>query len=320
MDIQEQIQIDTFGKDVIKGLTSKPKRLFSKYFYDDEGSRIFQEIMNMPEYYLTNAEHEILRSQSQAIFDSLGYDQKFNILELGAGDGLKTKSLLKNLIKNHIKFSYTPVDISAKALELLQADLLHDIPELDVQPITGDYFELLQSENAFSEPVLLLFLGSNIGNYEREQAIDLLKLMRTFLKTSDRLLIGIDLKKDPNLILNAYNDPHGITRRFNLNLLNRMNKELQADFNIAEFGFYPFYNPATGEVRSFIYSKKCQTVHFKKLGIQIEFDTNEMIHTELSKKYAPDEIEIIAKLAGFQVKKHFMDPKKYFTDSLLLPI
>ena len=307
---------NTFAEDIKQGLTAKNKYLSSKYFYDDNGSRIFQEIMQMPEYYLTDSEFEILSLQSQQIVDALDFNQPFNIIELGAGDGFKTFKLLEYLVNAKITFNYVPIDISQEAITILSNKLKARLPKLSIQPRVGDYFEILSEESKNDTPSLLMFLGSNIGNYSEEKAINLLQLFNANMNVNDKLLVGVDLKKNPITVHNAYYDKAGVTKRFNLNLLIRINREFDADFKIDDFDFYCHYNPLDGEVKSYIVSLKLQTVHFRKLDISIEFKQNELVWTELSKKYTLDDIEALSDQANFSVKKHFLDCKHYFTDSL----
>ncbi|TCK65208.1 dimethylhistidine N-methyltransferase [Winogradskyella wandonensis] len=307
---------NTFAKDVLAGLTAEKKYLSSKYFYDDNGSRIFQEIMNMPEYYLTDAEFEILSMQSKQIIDALNFSQPFNIIELGAGDGLKTFKLLEYLLNNNIDFKYVPIDISQEAMDILTARLKERLPNINIRPKVGDYFEILKVNKESDYPSLLLFLGSNIGNYKQERAVELLGLFNENMKDGDKLLLGMDLKKNPISIHNAYFDKHGVTKRFNLNLLLRINRELDADFKIDDFDFYCHYNPDTGEVKSYIVSLRNQKVHIKKLDAIIDLGYGELIWTELSKKYDVPEIEDLAMASNFKVNHNFMDCKHLFTDSL----
>ncbi|ARV10087.1 hypothetical protein BTO05_10730 [Winogradskyella sp. PC-19] len=307
---------DTFAKDVLAGLTAKEKHLSSKYFYDDNGSRIFQEIMNMPEYYLTDAEFEILSMQSKQIIEALKFSKPFNIIELGAGDGFKTFKLLENLVNNKINFKYVPIDISQEAMDILTKRLKERLPDLNIKPQVGDYFEILKVNRESVYPSLLLFLGSNIGNYQNDKAIELLKLFNDNMKDGDKLLIGMDLKKNPVIIHNAYYDKHGITKRFNLNLLLRINRELDADFKVDDFDFYCHYNPDNGEVKSYIVSLREQKVNIKKLNRIIDFGYHELIWTELSKKYSLQDIRLLAEKTKFKLNHNFLDCKHFFTDSL----
>ena len=195
---------DNFAKDVLKGLTAKNKHLPSKYFYDDNGSRIFQEIMNMPEYYPTNSEFEILSMQSKQIIEALKFSGPFNIVELGAGDGFKTFKLLEYLVNNNVDFHYIPIDISQEAIDILTQRLKEKLPALKIHPKVGDYFEILKDNRQSDYPSLLLFLGGNIGNYLQDKAEELLQLFNKNMKSGDKLLIGFDLKKNPIIIHNAY--------------------------------------------------------------------------------------------------------------------
>ncbi len=316
MDNNTEVEPSTFISDVCKGLRSIPKRISSKYFYDDKGSRIFQEIMNMPEYYLTNAEHSILATQSDKIADNLQFGNEFSIIELGAGDGKKTLELLKYLLDQKYVIHYRPVDISEEAIRLLESDLNEKLPSLNIQPLIGDYFHVLGALPSRKKAALFLFLGSNIGNYEMSEAINLLQQFNEYLQKGDKILIGFDLMKNPRTILQAYDDPGGITRRFNLNLLDRMNRELGMNFDKSQFEFYPHYNPNNGELRSTIVSLADQTVHSDLLGESFTFRSNELLHTELSKKYSFFEIETLAQKTGFHVQNHFIDEHKLFADSL----
>jgi dimethylhistidine N-methyltransferase len=307
---------DSFAQDVHKGLSAEHKFLPSKYFYDDNGSRLFKQIMDMPEYYLTNSEFEIISLQSKQIFKTLDFSQPFNIVELGAGDGFKTFKFLEFLVQHDIKFNYVPVDISSEAMEMLTANLEKRLPGIVVKPKVGDYFKILNINKTSQYPSLLLFLGSNIGNYKQDKAQELLKLFNANMKKGDKLLVGFDLKKNPLTVHKAYFDSQGITKRFNLNLLLRINRELDADFQIDNFDFYCHYNPLTGDVRSYIVSLRAQQVHIKKIDKVFKFDYNELISTELSKKYSLEEIEALAKNTDFKLKTNFLDCKHYFTDSL----
>jgi dimethylhistidine N-methyltransferase len=243
---------NTFAQDVKEGLSAPNKHLSSKYFYDDNGSRIFQEIMEMPEYYLTNSEFEILSLQAKQIVEAVGFDKPFNIIELGPGDGFKTFKLLEYLVNENIQFHYVPIDISKEAIDILSDKLSERLPSLSIQAKVGNYFEVLKDLKKNETPSLLLFLGSNIGNYLQDSVNNLLTLFHQNMNRGDKLLIGIDLKKNPLIILKAYLDDAGITKKFNLNLLLRINRELDADFKIDDFDFYSNYNPETGEVKKLL--------------------------------------------------------------------
>ncbi|MFT5053712.1 MAG: L-histidine N-alpha-methyltransferase, partial [Oceanospirillaceae bacterium] len=257
----------TFAEEVAEGLSAEPKYLSSKYHYDDEGSRIFQEIMAMPEYYLTGCEMDIMQNRAVEILEATGFTGHFNIIELGAGDGLKTKELLRNLLTSGADFTYVPIDISEEAINLLVEGMQTSLPDLKMNPQVGDYFEMMDKIEAEQNcPSIILFLGSNIGNFKPEWALDLLKHINQHMRINDLLMVGFDLMKDPNLIRNAYQDPAGITKRFNMNLLSRINRELGGNFNLDQFDYYSFYNPDTGDVRSYLVSLEDQEVKIDATG------------------------------------------------------
>ncbi|AWG24453.1 L-histidine N(alpha)-methyltransferase [Flavobacterium kingsejongi] len=305
-----------FADDILAGLTAKRKHLSSKYFYDDEGSHIFQQIMNMPEYYPTNCEFEILSQQSEKILSRLNFSQKFNIVEFGSGDGFKTKQLLKAFLNKAADFTYIPIDISQEANDILQANILKVLPNIDMQPKTGDYFDVLNELSATKAPNLFLFLGGNLGNYKADEAHALLEKFAKGMKKGDKMVLGLDLKKNPRIIQKAYDDPHGITKAFNMNLLKRMNNELKMDIALDQFDFYCHYNPENGEVNSYLTSLKLQYVYSEVLDTTFTFEKDEMIWTELSKKYSLNEITDLAESLNFKVVENFLDCRHYFTDSL----
>ena len=313
-----ETKLTPFARDVLTGLEKENKSLPSKYFYDEEGDRLFQQIMNMPEYYLTRCEFEILAEQRNEICDAIGTtDAPFNLIEFGAGDGLKTKLLLKHLTDINADFTYYPVDISSNILNELKTGLKVEFPSLQVNPVHDDYFGALRQMEYFNKRRnVTLFLGSNIGNFHYDEAAVFLQQFVAGSRAGDMLLLGVDLKKDPKVISLAYDDPHGITAAFNLNLLTRMNKELGADFNPADFRHYTCYEPASGEVLSYLISLNNRQVYFRELDRTVSFKKNELIHTEISKKYTLEELEKLALSQGLELVSHFMDNKNYFTDTL----
>jgi L-histidine N-alpha-methyltransferase len=305
-----------FRKEVLAGLRAEPKQLSSKYFYDADGDRLFQQIMELEEYYLTRCELEIFQLHASDLGNAFSVANScFDVIELGAGDGLKTKVLLRELLNANSNFRYVPIDISEHALRGLQSSLKKELPELTVSPVQGDYLTAL---GKLPEPAaqrrVVLFLGSNIGNLNHEIAQDFLSQLRAKLQPGDMLLIGFDLQKDPKQILAAYNDSKGVTSNFNLNLLTRINRELNADFEVESFKHFPLYEPSTGEARSYLLSTRAQTVKID--GEQIGFNAWEPIHTEISRKYTREQIEKMATDAGCKIVRHFTDSKGWFIDSL----
>lgn len=306
------------AKWVEEGLSQKPKRLPSWLFYDKAGDRLFQSIMNMPEYYLTPCEYEILGS-NKGVLRKIFTDgtNAFNLIELGAGDGFKTEILLKHFSENNTRFIYTPIDVSENVLKDLKLRLLKSLPNLVIQPNHNRYDDALRSLRQDKSRNIFLFLGANIGNFTTGDAIHFLKRIASVMKDGDLLLIGFDLKKDPRLIQAAYDDPHGITRDFNMNLLERLNRELGADFKSETFCHYPFYNPETAQNKSYLVSKIKQNVYIKSVEKSFHFDAWEIIHTEVSQKYDHGMIDTLAAEAGLQIAQHFYDSKRYFSDVLL---
>jgi L-histidine N-alpha-methyltransferase len=307
--------MEQFQLDVERGLSAERKFLPSKYFYDAQGSRIFQEIMEMPEYYLTAAEFEILTQQALKIGAELKFRSRFNVVELGAGDGTKTLAFLGNLQAGGMSIRYVPIDVSAAAISDLEQRIAASGMQLEVAPLVGDYFECLEAFER-TEPTLFLFLGANIGNYSLQLSLDLLGKIGEQMLPEDRLMIGFDLQKNPLTVHQAYFDPHGITKRFNLNLLARINRELGGNFQLDQFDFYCHYNPDNGELRSYLVSLKQQNVTIAQLGRQFVFARNELIWTEMSKKYSLLEISQLADEAGFVLEQNFFDCQHHFVDSL----
>ncbi len=316
--MEQQTLISDIAADTLKGLSANPKFLLSKYFYDDAGSSIFQDIMQMPEYYLTDCEFEIFTTHKKPITEAFNQGvQAFDLIELGSGDGLKTKILLQFLVENSVKFHYIPVDISHKANTELIESLKIELPFLKVNAKTGDYFQEVKKLNGHSGlRKVILFLGSNIGNFTDKEINLFLEQLTTLCHNGDKVLIGFDLKKSPEVIMDAYNDPHGHTRRFNLNHLIRLNRELNANFDPNNFEQHTEYNPLTGEVKSFLVSKTEQTVYIADLEQSFHFRKWESIFMELSRKFDFETIENLAKDHGFKVETQFTDSRNYFVDSL----
>lgn len=308
-----------FALSVLEGLQRVPKQISSKYFYDEHGDRLFQQIMRMPSYYLTDSEYEIFDRQKGSILQQIG-SHPFDLIELGAGDGLKTKVLLRHLLEKGVAFKYRPVDISSSVLDTLQGSLQEELPNLEVAPLHGEYFQVLEELQQLGDhqKKVIFFLGANIGNLTREESLAFLSQLNDLLAPGDMLLLGVDLKKDPAVILEAYNDPEGITAAFNLNLLHRINRELDGNFDVDQFKHWETYNPLSGETKSYIVSKVQQEVEIGAISTLIHFDAWEAIEVELSQKYSVEEVEQLAKNAGFRLVKNFFDSKRYFIDSLLV--
>ncbi|MDX9773247.1 MAG: L-histidine N(alpha)-methyltransferase [Bacteroidales bacterium] len=316
--MEQQTLISELATDTLRGLTAGHKFLLSKYFYDDAGSLIFQDIMQMPEYYLTDCELEIFETYKKQITASFHQGvHGFDLIELGSGDGLKTKILLHALVENNIHFNYIPIDISHKANMGLVKSLKTEFPLMNVNARTGDYFHEIKKLNGYSGlRKVFLFLGSNIGNFPDEEISLFLGQLSGMCHSGDKILIGFDLKKSPQVIMQAYSDPNGYTRRFNLNHLVRLNRELDADFIPDNFEHQTVYNPVSGTVKSFLVSKTEQSVYLAALETTIHFDRWEPIYMELSRKFDQRAIETMASEHGFQIEHQFTDRRNYFVNSL----
>ncbi|WP_225860234.1 L-histidine N(alpha)-methyltransferase [Chitinophaga pendula] len=309
-------QTSAFYKDVIMGLRSPEKKLDAKYFYDAAGDHLFQQIMQCPEYYPTRCEMEILSRQSADIVQAiLRHSREFDVVELGAGDATKSIHLLRQLRRQQLSYTYFPIDISANVISSLERDLPPQLPGTQVQGLNGEYFDMLREAGTRSHRnKVVLFMGANIGNFTRTEALSFCKTIRRELQPGDLLLTGFDLKKHPQLILDAYNDRQGYTRDFNLNLLRRINRELGADFDLNQFEHYPTYDPQTGACKSYLVSRTDQQVHIGE--VVIHFREGEPIYMEISQKYSIPEIENLAAEAGFYPATRFTDSRSWFMDTL----
>ncbi len=309
---------EAFAKDVQEGLSAKFKHIPSKYFYDKTGDSLFQAIMKMPEYYPTRCEYEVFKIQKKRLTAAFQIqNNEIDLIELGAGDGYKTKVLLLHLIETGINVNYIPVDISANVLDILEEGLRKEIPGLKVNGINADYFDALSDLNMISEKQkVILFLGSNVGNLSNDSAIEFFSKIASLCKKGDMLLTGFDFKKDPRVIQLAYDDPTGITRNFNLNLLTRMNRELGANFIVDQFSHYPVYDPISGTAKSFLVSLKKQGVNFQALDKSFHFGKWELVHTEISQKYDLEIISNLAEKSGFNLINNYFDCRFFFVDSL----
>ncbi len=307
---------DAFAFDVLSGLQQFPKAIPSKYFYDAEGSRLFEQIMQLPEYYPTRCEAEILAYHKQTLRNRLG-PEHYHLIDLGAGDGAKTRILIDHFWRNGLSFRYIPVDISTCAVKALERRLHEQYPGLSVCTFAGEYLAGLQwITRQVAGRKLVLLLGANIGNFTDEECRLFLLRLWQLLDKHDLLLIGFDLKKDAQVISRAYNDSQGVTAEFNRNLLRRVNRELGGNFDPDAFDFYASYDPVSGTVRSYLISLEPQRVYIDALGRRFEFQERETIHLENSRKLSVAEVEGLAADCGFAVEGHLFDSKHYFTDSI----
>jgi dimethylhistidine N-methyltransferase len=308
---------DLFYKDVISGLKATPKHLSSKYFYDANGDKIFQEIMNCPEYYPTRCELEIFSKKTADLGKAIIADgDAFDLIELGAGDATKSSYLLQYLLEQKADFTYLPIDISENVISYLETTLPATLPGIQITGLNGEYFDMLkQAATRSGRRKVVMFLGSNIGNMQIKEAQEFCKALRDHLSEADMALIGFDLKKNPKTILAAYDDQEGITKRFNLNLLERINRELNSDFHLSKFDHYAMYDPESGACRSFLISLEEQDVTINNKE-HIHFQKDEFVHMEISQKFTVLQTEQIAEAAGFRAVNCFFDSKKWFLDAI----
>ncbi|HKR01679.1 MAG TPA: L-histidine N(alpha)-methyltransferase [Pyrinomonadaceae bacterium] len=309
----------SFADEIRAGLSARPKHLYPKYFYDALGSQLFEAICLLPEYYLTRAENEILSRYADAIVNEVSAE-KVTLLEMGSGSASKTRLLIEALLRRQGELLYIPVDISASALETSSRVLLQSYPALRIDAYASDYYDALRALKQEQRPgrTLALFLGSNIGNFDPEEAHTFLRALRGVLREGDALLLGADLRKEARVLEDAYDDPLGVTSSFNLNQLVRINRELGADFDLRAFRHRVIYNEAAGRVEVYIESLREQTVSIRRLGMEIRFAEGERIHTENSHKYDLEGLSELATATGYARARTWLDEREQFSSNLFV--
>ena len=304
-----------FARDVRSGLSSYPKRLFPKYLYDELGSRLFEAICEIDEYYLTRAEDKILTVYADEIVRALPNCK--TLIELGSGSAQKTRKIIEAIIRQRGELLFIPVDISATALEKSSHALLDSYPNLKINAYAADYFEALEALPPLGpNPALVLFLGSNIGNFEPDEAVKFLRAIRRVLRQQDALLLGADLEKDARTLEAAYDDSLGVTRAFIVNELERINRELDANFDLWAFGLRSLYNKSAGRVEVYLESLRAQTVNIRGLDMSVSFDAGERIHMENSYKFDLDGLKLLGRQSGFVLERTWLDEDKLFSSNL----
>jgi len=298
---------------VRSGLTATPKTLEPRFFYDSLGSALFEAITHLPEYYVTRAESEILGMQAGEIASAFGSPAR--LVELGSGSARKTRFLLDQLAQGPLE--YMPIDIDAGMLERSGHELLMTYPRLSIAAIRGDLRTPADAIRSVPRRgrTAVLFLGSSIGNLDHEDAIALLANVRSALSPGDLFLLGADMKKPRNILEAAYDDPLGVTAAFNLNLLVRINRELNANFDLTQFAHRAFYNEDRGRIEMHLASKRHQCVRIR--DYEVAFEEGETIHTENSYKYDSETLEMVAAGGGFTIEKRWTDRRGWFTDVLM---
>jgi dimethylhistidine N-methyltransferase len=310
---------DSFADDVRRGLTATPKFLLPHYFYDALGSALFSAICELPEYYVTRAEDEILRSKAMEIASAFG--PRVRLAELGSGSARKTRRLIEAIMARQPALEFLPVDVDAGILTSSGHELLNDYPGLSITAICGDFrwpasLLLPHLPSSADKRTIVLFLGSSIGNLDPAGAAAMLANLRTALAPGDALFLGADLRKSPAILEPAYDDPLGVTAAFNRNLLARINRELGGTFDLAAFTHRAFYNQSEGRIEMHLVSMKAQRVLID--GYEVAFGEGEAIHTENSYKYDEESLNTLAEAGGFTINRRWCDSKGYFADLLMV--
>jgi dimethylhistidine N-methyltransferase len=309
-------RLANFARAVAAGLSASPKHLPCCYFYDRLGSLLFEAICELPEYYLTRAETAILTARADQI--AALFSTPTDLIELGSGSAAKTRLLIEAFLRRQGSQRYVPVDICRSVLEESSLDLVKTYPALEVLAIAGEYHEALEHlRTGTGQRKLVLWLGSNIGNLERTAAAHFLRRVRQVLSAGDRLLMGIDLRKEPAVLEAAYDDPCGVTAAFNRNLLVRINRELDGHFDLRTFRHRAVYNQERGRIEMYLVSDIAQRVSIERLGLEVSFTAGEAVHMENSHKYSPAEIETLASSAGLYCERNWLDPEHRFNVALM---
>jgi len=316
-----EVVLEDFAAAVRDGLGADEgsKALSCAWLYDREGSLLFERICALPEYYPTRCEEQILRTHTDAILSGLAPDT--DLVELGSGSAVKTRVLIEALLARRGRLLYAPIDISRSMLEASSRELLADYPGLRVLGVAADYRDGLHELRArLAGPRLVLWLGSTVGNLERAEAARFLTEVRVDLDSRDRLLLGVDLRKDRGTLERAYDDAQGVTARFNKNLLARINRELGGRFDLDAFAHVASYDEELGRVEMHLESLREQVVRIEALGLDVRFAAGERIHTESSHKYSRREIEELCRSAGYTLEEQWLDAGGRFSLNRLRPL
>jgi dimethylhistidine N-methyltransferase len=296
------------ASEITRGLAQTPKSLPSYLFYDAAGSELFEQITALPEYYLTRTELRILRERSTEIAEAL--PPLASVIELGAGTAAKTTVLLRALRSRTEALTYLAMDISETALRQARARLAEAVPDVSVRTHVRDYSS--QELPPSRPPRLVLYLGSSIGNFDPLDAVALLTRLARQLGPSDALLLGTDLRKPASVLLPAYDDAQGVTARFNLNMLARLNREFSADFNLAGFRHVALWNDSESRIEMHLQSMRRQMVHIRDLDMRVRFEAGERLHTENSYKYTIRSVEHMFKQSGLRRARTWTDADQWF--------
>jgi L-histidine N-alpha-methyltransferase len=300
--------------EVFTGLTGEPKTLSPWLFYDEAGSRLFEEITELPEYYVTRTERRILAEHADEIISAAAGGRDLSMIELGAGTATKTGLLLNAAVRLQGGVTYYPIDVSQTALDEARSRLEAELPEVTVEPIVADYTEgMRQNSTVQSGRRLVLYIGSSIGNFSPEDAVEVLRGVRSQLSPGDCLLLGTDMVKDAQTLHAAYDDAAGVTARFNMNVLTRINRELEGNFDLRLFRHQARWNARESRVEMHLESLLPQKVAIRALDLEVRFLPDETIHTENSYKFTDESVLELLTRAGFRLRQQWSDAGKWFT-------
>lgn len=309
---------NSFAEDVKLGLTSEKKFLLPKYFYDDKGSELFEKICGTKEYYVTRTETEILKKYSDKISDA--NSGKNILVELGSGSSVKTRYIINSLLASRDELHYLPIDVSEIMISSSNC-LIKETEGLKISGFISEYETGLSLiKELYSEPKLILFLGSSIGNFDFVHSVKFVSYIRSKMNPDDSLLIGFDMKKDERVLNAAYNDCEGVTAEFNLNLLSRINSELGGNFDINKFKHDAYFNEEHSRIEMHLVSQAEQDVKIESFDKTIHFYKGESIYTESSYKFTNDMISDIAWFSNMRISNIWRDEKGYFSLCLFQPL
>jgi L-histidine Nalpha-methyltransferase len=321
LDLERAFSFDTrqmLIREVRRGLLRQPRSLSPWMFYDARGSRIFEHITQLPEYYPTRTERHILASNCDAIIAAACQDKSeaVRLVELGAGTATKTTILLDAAVRSQSEVLYAPVDVSSDALDVACETIANALPCINISPIVANYVTHPPQLESFEGTTLGLYIGSSIGNFTPEEARKILRNLRSQLQPGDALLLGVDRVKDEPTLVAAYNDGDGVTAEFNLNMLHRLNRELGADFDLGKFRHRAVWNPEQSRIEMHLDSTRNQHVRIATADLDIYFAKNESIHTENSYKFTDESVRILLRDGGFEVEQMWTDEREWFSVAL----
>ncbi|HEY1525169.1 MAG TPA: L-histidine N(alpha)-methyltransferase [Candidatus Angelobacter sp.] len=308
------VLVSPIADEVMRGLSSRPRQLPPKLFYDAAGSHLFEQITETPEYYPTRTERTILKKYAGEIIRQAGTG--LTLVELGAGSASKTQVLIEALLRRQLRAAFYPVDVSSSALQGALTTLNGHFPRLRVSPVVADYTHKIPDLNALPGRKLVLFIGSTIGNFEPDEAMAFLKSVHQSLQPGDALLIGFDLIKDAGVLHAAYNDAQGVTADFNKNMLVRINRELGGSFDLDAFEHVALWNSGKSRIEMHLESLYEQTVWVHDLERGFHFECGERIHTENSYKFNGVSIARLLRRSGFKLEKRWTDAEGWFCEAL----